>query len=248
MELKIVNWNIGTVAKENITGRLEFLWEECEPDIILTQESKSPKGFTTLPKKDYKYVIWNPKLNRSAKEGSAIISSDFVFEEINPEKFQGWLSFGVTEIPIGKVAFVSIHAPTFTGKNGKKDVKFFEVRKSCAYWIMDRALPFIEEKVQGIENVVIAGDTNCPFNGKSPYKDAHFTFSREYNYVEAIKVCNENCLIPTFRRSSKTKDWYIPNDHLFVRGPLAECLKSCKPIYEPDPKTQHAPILTSFEF
>ena len=176
--------------------------------------------------------------------------TDRCIEKIDPGPLQGWVTIGVATLPIGQTAIVSLHAPTVT-----KDHEAFGLRrKTCGTWMMEVAMPYIEDCVARYANVVIGDDTNCSRHiaqclNNRVYREAHECMSAVYGYTEALYICNNDREMPTWRRS-KCTEWTVPNDHLFVRGPLAnpDHLKTSKVMLNPDPPSDHAPVLIIFEF
>ena len=115
---------------------------------------------------------------------------------------------------------------------------------------MDEALPFIKSITKDYENIIIAGDTNCARStserlNSRKYKDAHLQFLNKYLFLEAIWKFNDRQEIPTWR--GRGKDWYMCNDHIFVKGKIENNIFECNVIKDPDPPSDHAPVMAKFK-
>jgi exonuclease III len=211
---------------------LYFFQEVIEPDRYLTPHLKTPGS-----------MIWEVKPQNKNREGTAIYSPRLAIERLDVAPFDGWMCAARVASDLGELCAISIHTPTRTQVLSTFDLS----RDSCAYWLMERALPFIEQTFSGFDNVIIAGDTNCARAtarlGKH-FREAHLTFTERYGYTEALWTSNGERELPTWRRG-RSRDWTMCNDHLFLRGPIGSHLVSADVCYLPDPPSDHAPIIAA---
>jgi hypothetical protein len=142
---------------------------------------------------------------------------------------------------------ISLHAPT----DEEKILEHFPVSAgSCTNWLREFALPNLQKITEAKDNIILGGVTNCARSTgahfrDSTFTDAHLAFSEEFGYTEALWE-RHGKEIPTYRRKTRNNphsDWFMCNDHFFLKGPLSTRIQKCEVIHEPDPPGSSAPVL-----
>jgi|GEM_PF-3645687 len=246
--MKIISWNINKKSSQEVLSHLE----NQKADIYLLQEVTNSFQQQLHQLAIDGTLIWANKPQNTNSEGSAILAPRMKLKEINVGKLEGWICLAECETQSGSFLTASIHAPTST-----KALRHFQLTGlSCSNWIIECALPILEELTSNYSNAIIGGDTNCAVaTGKQlgmKYAQAHQAFSMKFGYEEIFmqkrgeattKDCEKE--VPTYRSKrmpQKALGWYMCNDHFFVRGPILDKISSCFVLYKPEPPSDHAPI------